>query len=329
MGWILYLVIAVIVFLIIMLFMGIRIVKQATVKVVERLGKYHKTMESGVNIIVPFLDSIRKIRTRMTRRDFQGRNVLVSVDLDYIDLRERVYDFPGQGVITKDNVTLTIDALLYYQVTDPFKAVYEIEDLPMAIEKLTQTTLRNVIGELELDQTLTSRDTINSKLRLILDEATDKWGVKVTRVELKDITPPKEIRVAMEKQMRAERERRETILIAEGDKQAKILTAEGERDRLIAEAEGDKQKRILEATGQADAKIRVAQAEAESIELIKKALGADKIDPAQYLIALKYVETLKDIGGQQGEKVIFMPFESSALLSSVASIKELFNSTKS
>jgi regulator of protease activity HflC (stomatin/prohibitin superfamily) len=307
---------------------GIRIVKQASVKVVERFGKYHKTMESGINFIIPFLDKVRKIRSRVNRTDFQGRSVLVTIDTDFIDLRERVYDFPGQGVITKDNVTLTIDALLYYQVTDPFKAVYEIEDLPMAIEKLTQTTLRNVIGELELDQTLTSRDTINSKLRLILDEATDKWGVKVTRVELKDITPPKEIREAMEKQMRAERERRETILIAEGEKQAKILTAEGERDKLIAEAEGDKQKRILEAAGKAEAKIAVAKAEAESLEVIKKALGGNEMAPAQFQIALKYVQALKDIGGQQGEKVIFMPFESSALLSSLSSIKELFTTDK-
>jgi len=194
----------------------------------------------------------------------------------------------------------------------------------MAIEKLTQTTLRNVIGELELDETLVSRDTINSKLRTILDEASDKWGVKVNRVELQDIKPPAEIQKAMEKQMTAEREKRQTILIAEGDKRSVVLQAEGQRDKLIAEAEGSKQRQILEATGQAEAKIRVATAEAKSIELINEALSKNKIEPAQYLIAIKYVEALKEISAQHGEKVIFMPFESSALLSSLGAIKEIF-----
>ncbi|HQJ06903.1 MAG TPA: stomatin-like protein, partial [Spirochaetota bacterium] len=211
---------------IIILASGIRIVQQSTVKIIERFGKYHRTLQTGINVIVPIIDKIRTVNTRITRYDYQGRTIVTSVMMSHIDLRERVFDFPKQNVITKDNVTLEIDALLYYQITDPFKSVYEVENLPMAIEKLTQTTLRNNIGMLELDQTLSSRDTINSKLRLILDEATDKWGVKVNRVELKDITPPKEIREAMEKQMRAERERRQVILLAEGEKTSKILQAE-------------------------------------------------------------------------------------------------------
>jgi regulator of protease activity HflC (stomatin/prohibitin superfamily) len=313
---------------IIILFSGIRIVQQATVKIVERLGKYHKTLESGINIIIPFLDKVKLINTRITKYDSQGRAYVVNYYESYIDLRERVFDFPKQNVITKDNVTLEIDALLYFQITDPFKSVYEIENLSIAIEKLTQTTLRNIIGELELDQTLTSRDTINSRLRQVLDEATDKWGVKVNRVELKDITPPKEIKDAMEKQMRAEREKRQTILVAEGEKQAKILQAEGERARLIAEAEGAKQAAVLKATGEAEAKIKLAEAEAQSINLVKNVLKNEKIDPAQYLVAIKYIQTLRDIAGQNGEKIIYMPYESSALLSSIGTIKEIFKDVK-
>jgi len=316
------------VFLLFILILGIKVVQQATVKIVERLGKYHKTLDAGINVIIPFLDRIKPIISRVTIRDYQGKSILTTTVRPYLDLRERVYDFPGQNVITKDNVILEINAMLYFQIMDPFKAVYEVEDLAMAIEKLTQTTLRNVIGELELDETLTSRDTINSKLRTILDEATDKWGVKVNRVELQDIKPPHEIQKAMEKQMTAERERRETILRAEGEKKAKILQAEGERDKLIAEAEGSRQKQILEAIGEAEAKIKVASAEAQAISLIEKAISKSKIDPAQYLVAIKYVEALKNIAGQQGEKVIFMPFESSAMLSSLATIKEIFKEKK-
>ena len=307
---------------------GLRIVKQATVQIVERLGKYHKTLDAGIHFIVPFLDSVRQISSRVTRSDYQGRSYARTISVNYIDLRERVYDFPRQNVITKDNVTLEINAMLYSQIVDAFKAVYEIENLAMAIEKLTQTTLRNVIGELELDQTLTSRDTINSKLRLILDEATDKWGVKVTRVELQDINPPKDIRDAMEKQMRAERERRQMILVAEGEKQSKVLRAEGERDKLIAEAEGEKQKRILEAEGSSQAIVRVAQADAKAIGVVKDILGGTKTDPAQYLVAMKYVDTLKQIAskeGKEGERLVFMPYESSGVLSSLGSIKEIFN----
>lgn len=304
---------------------GIRIVKQSTVMIVERLGKYHKTLHTGVNLIIPFLDKIRIIPKRISRTDGNGRSYIQYIRTDVIDMRECVYDFPKQTVITKDNVTIEINAILYYQITDPFKSTYEIEDLSLAIEKLTQTTLRNIIGELELDQTLTSRDTINGKLREILDEATDKWGVKVNRVELQDIVPPKDIRDAMEKQMRAERERREMILKAEGEKSAKILQAEGERDKLIAEAEGEKQSQVLRAKGEAEAKLAIANAEAESLRMLNEALTSSSVNPAQYMVALKYVEAMKEIASQNGEKVVFMPYEASALMSSVSSIKELFN----
>ena len=302
---------------------GIRIVNQSTVKIVERLGKYHTTLQTGINVIIPILDKVKLVQTRLLRHDSKNQPYYQVSWVDYIDLRERVYDFARQTVITNDNITMEINAILYYQITDPFKATYEIEDLALAIEKLTQTTLRNIIGELELDQTLTSRDTINAKLRDILDDATDKWGVKVNRVELQDIIPPKEIREAMEKQMRAERERRETILIAEGDKRSKVLNAEGERDKLIAEAEGAKQSQVLHAQGQAEAKIAIAKAEAEALSLISETLKNNKMDASQYLVALKYVEALKDIASQQGEKVVFLPFESSALMGSISSLKEV------
>lgn len=325
MSFIMFFLITLAALFIIILASGLRIVQQSTVKIIERFGKYHRTLQTGINVIIPIIDKIRTVSTRVTKYDYQGKTVLTTVMMNYIDLRERVFDFPKQNVITKDNVTLEIDALLYFQITDPFKAVYEVENLPMAIEKLTQTTLRNNIGMLELDQTLSSRDTINTKLRLILDEATDKWGVKINRVELKDITPPKEIREAMEKQMRAERERRQVILLAEGDKTSKILQAEGEREKLITEAEGTRQSAILKATGEAEAKIKIAEAEAKAIKLIKESLGGDKTDPAQYLIAIKYVQALKDIAGQNGEKTIFLPYEASALMSSVGALKEIFN----
>ena len=303
---------------------GLKIVQQSTVMIVERLGKYHKTLSTGVNIIIPVLDKIRLFTRRISQTDSKGHSNVRVERSNCIDLRETVYDFPKQMVITKDNVSIEINAILYYQITDPFKAMYEIEDLSLAIEKLTQTTLRNVIGELELDQTLTSRDTINGKLRDILDDATDKWGVKVNRVELQDIMPSKEIREAMEKQMRAERERRETILLAEGAKKAKVLEAEGERDKLIAEAEGAKQSQILRATGEAEAKLAIANAEAKAITAVADSLKGSDMSASQYQVALKYIEALKDIAAQNGEKVVFMPFESSALMGSVSSLKELW-----
>jgi regulator of protease activity HflC (stomatin/prohibitin superfamily) len=242
-----------------------------------------------------------------------------------IDLREQVYDFPSQQVITRDNVTTEINALLYFQIVDPKKSVYEIDNLPNAIEKLTQTSLRNVIGELELDETLTSRDTINSRLQTILDDATNKWGVKVNRVELQDITPPESVRVAMEKQMQAERNRRAEILNAEGEKQSLILRSEGEKESQINRAEAAKQSQILRAEGEAQAKILQADAEAQAINRVTAAISQSQTDPATYLLAVKYIEALQTMTSGKDTKTVYMPYEASGILSSIGSIKDIFN----
>lgn len=208
---------------VILVMAGVKVVPQSETRVIERLGRFHSVLPPGLNIIWPFIDKPKTIYTRRVETGLGGRTIVRMTATSSIDLREQVYDFPSQQVITKDNVTTEINALLYFQVVDPKKSVYEIDNLPNAIEKLTQTSLRNVIGELELDETLTSRDTINSRLQAILDEATNKWGVKVNRVELQDITPPGSVREAMEKQMQAERNRRAEILKAEGEKKSLIL----------------------------------------------------------------------------------------------------------
>ena len=234
---------------------GFKIVPQSETRVVERLGRYDRTLQSGINFIFPIIDRAREVVQRDEIKYADGSKSVVMRTTSRIDLREQVYDFDKQSVITKDNVTTTINALLYFQIVDPVKSVYEIDNLPNAIEKLTQTTLRNVIGELELDETLTSRDTINSKLRIVLDEATNKWGVKVNRVELQDITPPESVRRAMEQQMQAERERRAKVLEAKGHKEAMILQSEGEKESQINQAEAERQTQILRAQGEADAKI--------------------------------------------------------------------------
>ena len=305
---------------------GIRIVKQSEAMLIERLGKYHRTLESGINIVIPVIDRPRQINWRYTETGFNGEIISVFKLQDRIDLRENVYDFPKQNVITRDNVVTEINALIYFQIIDPLKSVYEIGNLPNAIEKLTQTTLRNVVGEMDLDQCLSSRDTINAKLRAILDDATNKWGVKVNRVELQDINPPLAIRDAMEKQMRAERTRRATILEAEGEKGSQILTAEGQRESDIQRAEGQKQSAILEAEGQAQARIRVAQAEAEAIRLVSEAVKGYAGDPVQYLIAQRYLETLSVMTSGTGTKTVFLPFEATGVLSSLGGIKELLKS---
>ena len=311
---------------VVLLAKGIRIVKQSEAMIVERLGKYHGTLESGINVIIPVIDRPRQINWRYTETGFNGEIISIFKLQDRIDLRENVYDFPKQNVITRDNVVTEINALIYFQIVDPLKSVYEIGNLPNAIEKLTQTTLRNVVGEMDLDQCLSSRDTINAKLRAILDDATNKWGVKVNRVELQDINPPLAIRDAMEKQMRAERTRRATILEAEGEKGSQILTAEGQRESDIQRAEGQKQSAILEAEGQAQARIRVAQAEAEAIKLVSEAVNGYSGDPVQYLIAQKYLETLNQMTSGNDTKTVFLPYEASGILSSLGGIKELLKS---
>lgn len=302
---------------------GLKIIRQGETKVIERLGRYHSTLSSGINIIWPILDRPRKVYTRYVVTRMNGATQTVIRMSNVIDLREQVYDFPEQSVITKDNVTTSINALLYFQITDPFKSVYEIENLPNAIEKLTQTTLRNIIGELELDETLTSRDTINSRLREVLDEATNKWGVKVNRVELQDITPPESVRRAMEQQMQAERERRAKILKAEGDKTSKILYSEGEKEAQINQAKAQKESQILMAQGEAEAKILQAKAEAEAIEKLAEAIKGTSSDPASYQIALKYIETLKEMTSGKDNKTVYIPYEATSLLGSLGGIKEI------
>ncbi|NLW19255.1 MAG: SPFH/Band 7/PHB domain protein [Candidatus Cloacimonetes bacterium] len=299
-------------FAIILISRSILVVRQAEVVIVERLGRYNKTLQSGIHIIFPIFDKIRPIHWRYNRADYRGNVIVTQKQENRIDLRETVYDFPRQNVITSDNVSININALLYFQITDPYKSVYEIGNLPEAIEKLTQTSLRNVIGELTLDYTLTSRDIINAKLRDILDDATDKWGVKVNRVELQEILPPEEIRTAMEKEMRAER-----------DKRAKILQADGEREYQIRVAEGEKQAKIARADGEAQAKLLVAEAERKSIELIAESVKGSGTDPAQYLIALKYVSAFQEVT-KQGDKTVVVPYESSALLGSVKTLANIF-----
>ena len=294
---------------------GIKIVSQSETLIVERLGKYNRTLNAGINVILPIIEKAKETIAR--RQD--GRLIATS----RIDMREQVYDFDKQSVITKDNVMTEINALLYFQIVDPMKAVYEIQNLPVAIEKLTQTTLRNVVGEMELDETLTSRDTINSKLRNVLDDATNKWGVKVNRVELQDITPPESIRRTMELQMQAERNRRAEILKAEGEKQAQILNSEGEKQAEINAAEADKQANILKAEGEARAKVLQAEAEATAIRNVAEAVADRGADPVNYLLAVKYIETLKEVAGGQENKTVYLPYEASNLLGSLGGIKEL------
>ena len=314
----LYLLGALLLLVIILAVKSLVITPQSETKIIERLGRYHATLQPGINVIIPFIDSAKQIVVMRNRRYIYS---------DSIDLREQVYDFDKQNVITKDNVQTEINALLYFQIVDPFKAVYEINNLPNAIEKLTQTTLRNIIGELELDETLTSRDTINTKLRAVLDDATNKWGVKVNRVELQDITPPSTVLIAMEKQMQAERNKRALILESEGEKASAILKSEGDKMAVINTAEAQKQKAILEAEGEATARIRKAEAEAIAIQKVTEAVG-QSTNPANYLLAQKYIQMLEQLGAGKQAKTVFLPFEASNLLGSLGGIRELFKEEK-
>ena len=310
-----YVLIAVVVLVIIIAKKALVIISQSETKIIERLGRYHATLNPGVNIIVPFIDRAKDIVVLRNGRYLYSAN---------IDLREQVYDFDRQNVITKDNIQMQINALLYFQIVDPFKAVYEINNLPNAIEKLTQTTLRNIIGEMELDQTLTSRDTINTKLRAVLDDATNKWGIKVNRVELQDIMPPESVLTAMEKQMQAERNKRAVILTSEGQKQSAILQSEGEKTSTINRAEAAKQQEILRAEGEAQARIRKAEAEAIAIEKITEAVGKST-NPANYLLAQKYIQMMEELAKGDKTKTVYLPYEATNMLGSIGGIKELFN----
>jgi len=294
----------IVLFVIIIAISSIKIIRQSTVGIVERLGKFHKMAEQGINVIIPFIDSFRAV----------------------VDLREQVVDFPPQPVITKDNVTMMIDTVVYYQVTDAFKYTYEIANPILAIENLTATTLRNIVGDLELDETLTSRDIVNTRLRVILDEATDKWGIKVNRVELKNILPPKDIQTAMEKQMRAEREKREAILVAEGQKTAAILEAEGNKQAAILRAEAVKEANIREAEGSRQAKILEAEGESQAILLVQRALADSLVmlreaSADEKVLAIKSLEALKVIGDGQATKLI-IPADLAGLGGVFAALKE-------
>lgn len=303
---------------------GIVIVQQQQEVIIERMGRYEKTLSAGLNFIFPILEAPRGILTKQVQRGFDGQSYYTLKLADRIDKREQMYDFPRQNVITEDNVSITINALIYFQIVDSQRAVYEIANLPEAIEKLTQTNLRNLVGQMDLQKTLTSRNTINTELRTILDEATNKWGVKVNRVEIQDIFPPADIQASMDKLMKADREKTATITEAEGLKQAAIRKAEGEKEAAIRSAEGEKQAEILRAEGVAQARIIEANAEKEAIGRIIDAL-ADKGQPDKYLIAMKYLETLSDITKGDNNKIVYMPYEATGILSSVDGIKQMFD----
>src|SRR5918998_1587351 len=295
-------------FLFILVFLGIAalVVAAKTIKIVP---------QATVMLIEPFIDKPRGVfwtNVRLRRAS--------------IDLREQYIDLPPQPVITRDNVTIHVDSVVYWQITDPIKSVYEINDLIGGIVQLTITGMRSVMGEMDLDHTLSSRDQINTKLRLILDEATDKWGVKVTRVDVKNINPPEDVRITMEKQMTAERNRRALVLQAEGDRQAAITRAEGEKQAAVTRAEGEKQSAILAAEGAAQARLRNSEAEAEAIAQVARVM-LDHGNPAQYLITQRYIESLKEMSLGQNAKVIFMPVETTAMLSSIGALKEMFSET--
>ncbi|MBQ6991400.1 MAG: SPFH/Band 7/PHB domain protein [Clostridia bacterium] len=289
--------------ILIIAFSSIKIVKQAEVYIIERLGKFHKIADAGLTIIIPFFDHVRSV----------------------VSLKEQTMDIPPQGVITEDNVTITIDTVVFYQITDPAKAVYEIQSLRKGIEYLAITTIRDIVGKMSLDSTFSSRDVINNQLRILLDEATDKWGCKVNRVEIKDINPPVDIRDAMEKQMNAERNKRAAILQAEGEKQAAITIAEGQKEAAILQAEADKEARIRRAAGEAEAIKEVAIAKAKEIQMIYETIK--KADPDEKLIQLKSLEALTEIAHGEANKV-FIPFEATQTLSSLGAIKEIMKDDK-
>ena len=288
-----------IILLLIILFIAyktIKVVKQSEVYIIERLGKFHKVADAGLTIIVPFMDRVRSV----------------------VSLKQQTMDIPPQGVITKDNVTITIDTVVFYQITDPAKAVYEIQSLKKGIEYLAITTIRDIVGKMDLDETFSSRDGINQKLRVILDEATDKWGCKIDRVEIKDINPPVDIRDAMEKQMNAERNKRALILQAEGEKQSAVTLAEGKKEAAILEAEADKEAQIRRAAGEAEAIQKIAEAKAKEVKMIYDAIK--KSDPDEKLVQLKSLEALEEIAKGEANKV-FIPFEATQALSSLGAAK--------
>jgi regulator of protease activity HflC (stomatin/prohibitin superfamily) len=317
---------AIFIFLITFLMRAVYLVRQAEAIVIEKLGKYDRTLLPGLHFVIPFIEIPRGVSWTYVEQSEGKRYYRYTRHTYRIDLREAVYDFPKQNVITRDNVTMEINALLYYQITDPKAAVYEVSNLSEAIEKLTQTTLRDVIGSMELDESLVSRSQINERLRIILDEATDKWGVKVNRVELQEVNPPIDIRHAMEKQMRAERDRRAIILESEGTKRAAILEAEGVKESNILRAQGEAEAEVRRAEGAADARLRITKAETEAIKMIQTSIPNG--DPMPYMIAMQYIKTLPQMMEGKNDKMILVPYEASSLVGSLASIKKVFEEIK-
>ena len=295
--------IVLLIILIILACLSIKIVRQSEVYIIERLGKFHKIADAGLTIIIPLIDHVRSI----------------------VSLKQQTMDVPPQDVITKDNVTITIDTVVFYRILEPAKAVYEIQSLKKGIEYLSITTIRDIVGKMDLDATFTSRDAINDKLRAILDEATDRWGCKVDRVEIQNITPPPDIRDAMEKQMNAERNKRASILQAEGERQAAVLKAQGEKEAAILQAEADKEAKIRRATGEAEAIRKVAEAKAEEVKLVYGAMM--KANPDDKLVQLKSLEALKDVANGEANKV-FIPFEATSALGAIGAATELLHDKK-
>ena len=295
--------IVLLVIIVIIAFASIKVVNQSEVYIIERLGKFQKAADAGLTIIVPFFDRVSSV----------------------VLLKEQTMDIPPQGVITKDNVTINIDTVVFYQITDPVKAVYEIQNLKKGIEYLAITTIRDIVGKMDLDETFGSRDSINYQLCAILDEATDKWGCKINRVEIKDINPPADIRDAMEKQMNAERNKRALILEAEAQKQSDITVAEGKKQAAILEAEADSESKIRRAAGEAKAIKEVAEAKAQEIEMVYTAMM--KSHPDEKLVQLKSLEALKDIADGEANKV-FIPFEATAALGALGTAKEILKDDK-
>ena len=291
------------IFILVIAFKSIKVVKQAEVYIIERLGKFHKIADAGLTIIVPFFDHVRSV----------------------VSLKQQTMDIPPQGVITKDNVTITIDTVVFYQITDPAKAVYEIQSLKKGIEYLAITTIRDIVGKMDLDETFSSRDGINNQLRVVLDEATDRWGCKIDRVEIKDITPPADIRDAMEKEMNAERNKRALILESEAQRQSAITIAEGKKQAAILEAEADREAKIRRAAGEAQAIKEVAEAKAKEIQMVYDAMK--KADPNDKLVQLKSLEALEEVAKGDANKV-FIPFEATSALSSLGAMAEAVKDSK-
>ena len=298
----LFLIILLIIILVIA-FKSIKVVRQAEVYIIERLGKFHKIADAGLTIIIPFFDHVRSV----------------------VSLKQQTMDIPPQGVITKDNVTITIDTVVFYQITDPAKAVYEIQSLKKGIEYLAITTIRDIVGKMDLDETFSSRDAINTQLRVILDEATDRWGCKIDRVEIKDINPPADIRDAMEKQMNAERNKRALILQAEAERQSAITIAEGRKEAAILDAEAEKESKIRRAAGEAAAIREVAEAKAKEIEMVYEAIK--KANPDDELVQLKSLEALEAVANGEANKV-FIPFEATGALSSLGAVADVMKEKK-